>query len=640
MKSLGTVALGLTIVAVVTLLYPGEGSAYTLEEGFEKVIPRRDASLLDVDNVNGSIHVSSWNKDSVRIEAVKKVKAGSREEAEEWMEELKIEVSRRDGEISVETVYPRRRGWGTLDLIFRRWTKGKVDYKIYVPADIDLSLHTVNGSVEAGKIRGDIRAGTTNGGVHIEEVEGDVRGSTTNGGIEVNSVGGDVEAKSVNGEIKLYEISGSILASTTNGSVRAEVTSLKGDCHISVVNGSISVGLPEDISADVDIKTMNGRIRVELPVQGEMGRRSLRGRIGLGGPLLKLRTVNGNISVEKGLIRKVELRREPACHLRMEFYEEERPWNGLLRYDRVEGLALGLKLSLRQGRDMAYAEGAYGLARRMWTYRFGGEKVIFRGISLGAELHDIVDTQDRWIVSDEEATALMALFGKVTRDYFRRQGYGVGISCDAGKVGRFELWYLGDRYGSLGNVAKWSLLNPKAEKRENPPVDEGCMKSLRMFWSRELPGDGRLEAEGELAGDGLGGGFDFGLLSAEVFWRRELRSSQSLGMRLRLGLGDRELPVQRKFGLGGIGTLRGYDFKEFTGDRMFLIQVEYMLGDGDKALVPFLDAGYAWPCGQSPKLKDIRFDGGIGIVLEGIRLNMAVAPPRKPRWALRLGSRF
>lgn len=153
-----------TVVVLTAPLHIGKAVGYTLEEGFLKTIPRQDASSLEVDNINGNIHVSSWGKDSLRIDAVKKVRAGSREDAEGWMEDLEIRIERYDEKIKVKTIYPHMgRSWGPLDFIFRKWTKGRVDYTISVPADLDLRLHTVNGSV------------------HMEEVEGSVRGRTVNG---------------------------------------------------------------------------------------------------------------------------------------------------------------------------------------------------------------------------------------------------------------------------------------------------------------------------------------------------------------------------------------------------------------------------------------------------------------------------
>ena len=275
---------------------------YTLEEGFLKTIPRQDASLLEVDNINGNIHVSSWGKDSLRIDAVKKVRAGSREDAEGWMEDLEIRIERYDERIKVKTIYPHvGRRWGPLDFIFRRWTKGRVDYTISVPADFDLRLHTVNGGIKVGKIREDVEAEAVNGSVHMEEVEGSVRGRTVNGSVDV-------------------------------------------------------------------------REKSEWP------------------PLLE----------DRGRQRDV------------------------FKYSRVEGLALGLEITVQSDRDKAYLRGTYGFARKRWTYRFGGEKYLWRGLSLGADLHDIVDTQDSWIVPDPEATALMLIMGTAARDYFNRQGYGLG----------------------------------------------------------------------------------------------------------------------------------------------------------------------------------------------------------------------
>ena len=69
-----------TVVVLTAPLHIGKAVGYTLEEGFLKTIPRQDASSLEVDNINGNIHVSSWGKDSLRIDAVKKVRAGSRED--------------------------------------------------------------------------------------------------------------------------------------------------------------------------------------------------------------------------------------------------------------------------------------------------------------------------------------------------------------------------------------------------------------------------------------------------------------------------------------------------------------------------------------------------------------------------------
>jgi hypothetical protein len=476
-------------------------------------------------------------------------------------------------------------------------------------------------------------------------MEGNALGQTTNGSVKIKDIEGDAIARSTNGSVELLGIAGSVQASTTNGSVKAEIISakLEKDCHLSTTNGSISVSLPADISVDIDARTTNGKVRVHLPV-----------------------TIQGEI-VEKGTGRegKVEVpsipkeKRESARHRErldweLPFSEEfdiwpvEKEgweWDAVGRFNRVEGSVLGLKVTAcptPPGQDKVYIQGDYGFARKKWTYRLGVEKSLWKKLSLGADLHDIVATQDGWIVSDQEATLLMLLAGTAARDYFRQQGYEVYLGQRLGKAGDLRIGYCSDKYESLPKRTDWSLFNWKGGKRSNASLgdDEGWINSIKVSYRKELPVDQHLEVQGEIADKGFGGDFQFRRCQVELTGRKRLAWEQSLDTRVQVGFADKRLPAQRRFQLGGIGTLRGYDYKEFQGDGMLLVQVEYRFKRGDKALVPFVDAGCTWPHNQSIKPEDLRFDAGIALVWEDIRLNLAVAPPRKPHWLLRFRKSF
>ncbi len=662
-----TKLIAAVLIAVVALLSYQKGFAYTGEESFQRTIPQQEATLLEVKNVNGNIQVSSWVGDSVKIEAVKKVKTPNREKAEKWLKELEIQVVRSDKEISVKTISPRRKyHQGFWDFLRGRRVRWSVDYTITVPVNLDLQLDTTNGNVEAGGVKGEVEAQSTNGNVRITEVEGSALGQSTNGSVKIKDIEGDAIARSTNGSVELLGIVGSVQASTTNGSVKTEITSakLEKDCHLSTTNGSISVNLPADISVDIDARTTNGKVRVQLPVtiQGEINKRRLQGKINQGGPLLWVRTTNGNITVEKGTDREGKVEAPSIPEEKREFtHHQERwdwelplseefdiwpmekegwEWDAVGRFNRVEGLALGLKVTVcptPRGQDKVYIQGDYGFARKKWTYRLGVEKSLWKKLSLGADLHDIVATQDGWIVSDQEATLLMLLAGIAARDYFRQQGYEVYLGQRLGKAGDLRIGYCSDKYESLPKRSDWSLFNWKGGKRSNPSLGdgEGWINSVQISWRKELLADQYIEVQGELADKELEGDFHFRRCQVELVGHRKLAWEQFLDTRVTLGFADRELPLQRRFQLGGIGTLRGYDYKEFQGDGMLLVQVEYRFKRGDKALVPFVDAGCTWPHNQSIKPEDLRFDGGIGLVWENLRLNLAVAPPRKPRWLLR-----
>jgi hypothetical protein len=129
-------------------------------------------------------------------------------------------------------------------------------------------------------------------------------GATVNGDISGRGLPADAELTTVNGDVRL-EAGGLARATTVNGSidVRMGAASWTGELEFTTVNGSISVEFPASVSAEFEASTVNGSVESDFPItiQGKMSPRSLRGRIGDGGPRLKMTTVNGSISLEKGV---------------------------------------------------------------------------------------------------------------------------------------------------------------------------------------------------------------------------------------------------------------------------------------------------------------------------------------------------
>jgi len=208
---------------------------------------------VSVDNVNGKIEVVSWDRDEIEIVAVKKAKGFN---SAERMEQVEIEIEDRPGGVSIRTVYPR--GFGRKGSV-------SVHYELRVPREVDLELEATNGRIFVAKVSGSVAAETTNGRIELEGIEG------------------------------------AIDASTTNGSIRAELLAHNGeDIRCNTTNGSIRLALPSSIQAEIRAGVTNGSISSELPVtlSGKMSRKSLRGGINGGGPLIRLETTNGSISLD------------------------------------------------------------------------------------------------------------------------------------------------------------------------------------------------------------------------------------------------------------------------------------------------------------------------------------------------------
>jgi DUF4097 and DUF4098 domain-containing protein YvlB len=257
----------LLIIFFSILIFQHTIYASTVRETFQKTIEFEEGGFLSLSNSNGDIEIKSWDKNEVEIVAHKRIKAEDKETAEKLMEHLKIDIQEHDGEIIIETSYPKgSSGGGIFSWLFG---KGKasylVEYEIKVPEKIDLNIHTTNGGLRIENIAGKLRLESTNGKINAREIKGLTRCETTNGNIRVEfddvSVGDEMTFRTTNGSIKLY--------------------------------------LPDDYGADdVDLKTTNGQINSDFPMSGSSNRRSkkkFRGSIKDGDRELTCSTTNGSI---------------------------------------------------------------------------------------------------------------------------------------------------------------------------------------------------------------------------------------------------------------------------------------------------------------------------------------------------------
>ena len=288
-----------------------------------------------------------------------------------------------------------------------------------------------------------------------------------------------------------------------------------------------------------------------------------------------------------------------------------------LRYNRVDGLYAGWRLPRARRHSSyldSYGELGYALGGRKWNYQIGGElrPPSFGRLTLGGELHHLTATQDAWIIPEEE-NSLTALFARRDfRDYYRRTGWSLYAGRHLGHILQFTGSLVRDDFASLDMSANWSLFDGgRKHFRPNPSVDELEIVSLQADLQLDTrdkpshPGRGWLAGlRFEKAGDFLGGDADFHQILLDLRRYQPIGQRTRLDLRLRLGKASSGLPVQYLFDLGGHSTLRGYGFKEFTGDRLLLLNAEYWLDAEPLELLDglnlgfFFDAGSAWFAGE------------------------------------------
>src|SRR5262245_7677560 len=86
--------------------------------------------------------------------------------------------------------------------------------------------------------------------------------ATINGNVTVEGATSDVDASTVNGDVDVTGGTGRVTAANVNGNVRARLNRVENDGRLefTTVNGSVSVDVPGDLGADVEMQTVNGSL--------------------------------------------------------------------------------------------------------------------------------------------------------------------------------------------------------------------------------------------------------------------------------------------------------------------------------------------------------------------------------------------
>jgi len=242
------------------------------QEEFQQSHPMPPGGRLSLESFNGRIEIRGWDRDSIDISGVRYASSP------EALASLIIDVDASGDLVRIRT---RRQA-------ARSWNSG-VNYLIRVPRRTELEhISTSNGSIEVAGVEGRARLSTSNGAVTVDRLAGELEVETSNGPVRVTLGEAGLETP--------------IRLRTSNGPIELTLEKIgPAGAILRTSNGPITLRLPPDASADIEATTSNGSISVDLDAQfqGRRTRNRLEGKIGAGGPLLRLATSNGPISVRR-----------------------------------------------------------------------------------------------------------------------------------------------------------------------------------------------------------------------------------------------------------------------------------------------------------------------------------------------------
>ncbi|MDP1569905.1 MAG: hypothetical protein Q8L86_07870 [Vicinamibacterales bacterium] len=257
---------------------------------------------LVMSNNAGEVHVRTWDRDAVRVEAVH----GPRERIEVQVAEMTVRVRART----------ERGPQGLIDyrLTVPRWMPVNLS-GTYLEATVEgtgaeVTIETVRGSARVRGGSGTISVRSVQGTVSVEGASGRVTASSVNEDIHLADLSGDVSAESTNGNVFLRGIKSSIVdVSTVNGHVAFEGgVQDKGAYRITTHNGDIRVGLGGAANTTVFVRTFRGRFGADFPVtlpEGQAGNRgSMRFNftLGSGSARIELQSFGGNIFIARNAL--------------------------------------------------------------------------------------------------------------------------------------------------------------------------------------------------------------------------------------------------------------------------------------------------------------------------------------------------
>lgn len=308
------------IGSVLLLAALGAGCTVTVDSQTQVVREEKRFTVtgeadLRVSTFDGSIEVRAWDKPDIVVEVEKR---GSSRES---IEALEIKTEHNGNTVELNVRRPRAESFSGIG--FQRGATARLI--VSVPRRTNVRARSGDGSIIIEGVTGRLDMVTGDGSIKARDVAGTLTLSTGDGSVTVDGAEGQLDLETGDGGVSVTGKLAQVKLHTGDGAVvyRAEPGStMTGPWSITTGDGSVTLYLPREFGAELDAYTGDGGIRNDLVVltgtdSGDVAlekgdseaeqperaarrsdrepRRTLRGRVGEGGPALRIRTGDGTI---------------------------------------------------------------------------------------------------------------------------------------------------------------------------------------------------------------------------------------------------------------------------------------------------------------------------------------------------------
>lgn len=284
-------------------------------------------------------------------------------------------------------------------------------------------------------------------------------------------------------------------------------------------------------------------------------------------------------------------------------------------YNRVDGLRLMAGLSYEHPDSLIpsfEAMGGYAFSSERGRYRLGLSQTVLRGpapVTVGGRIFRLLKSDDDKIIGESENSLFALLVNEDWKDYYEAEGAYGFVTFTPVRWGNLEIGYLSENQKWLDAHPKlWSLFGSKEFRGNFSSVpypllaasradfDDKQVTSLNVTATVDTRDDEKDPERGwmgslayEYSPGDWKGDFDFGRF--EVRLKRYQPLNRYLSVRLTGAYGrvdGDQIPLNRRFFLGGLGTIHGYRHKGYMGNEYFLVSAEYRFRIPHSDAAPFI----------------------------------------------------
>lgn len=275
---------------MITALLAG-ALAIGMAQQMDTTFAVRPGGTLELETLNGAVTINTWDRSAMRVRASHNDR--TRVELEYDGSTVTIETEGRGtpAAVTFEITVPRRYSVDVEGLNLRVSVDG---------IQGSTTVENIQGPVVVRDVTGVVDVESVSGSITIESVRGDIEVATVNEAIRISGGRGSIDAETVNGSIVMRGVDASTVnATTVNGLVDYDGTVHDGGRYfLAAHNGSITMAIPENANARLDIETHNGRVESAFPVRVAGSRdRGFSLTLGSGSARIDLESYNGTVNL-------------------------------------------------------------------------------------------------------------------------------------------------------------------------------------------------------------------------------------------------------------------------------------------------------------------------------------------------------